>query len=159
MDQPSDLQNKIKTLQEKLPSLLDDFKKYYVNVNKNPTYTDYQTHYQNIKANITSTANDLLTIFGDVTKNSQNISNGLSEINVLIESEKQKNAELTSIQNGVDNNYNGSKIMIDEYKELYNKNYMKNILMVVGIIGAGIALVKVFGNKNAASTNLPAMNK
>jgi len=159
MDQPSDLQNKIKTLQEKLPSLLDDFKKYYVNVNKNPTYTDYQTHYQNITSNITSTANDLLTIFGDVTKNSQNISNGLSEINVLIESEKQKNADLTSIQNGVDNNYNGSKIMIDEFKELYNKNYMKNILMVIGIIGAGIALVKVFGNKNTASTNLPVMNK
>lgn len=159
MDQPSDLQNKIKTLQQKLPSLLDDFKKYYVNTNKNPTYSDYQTHYQNIKANISSTANDLLKIFGDVTQNSQNISNSLSEINVLIESEKQKNTELRSIQNGVDNNYNGSKIMIDEYKEMYNKNYMKNILMVIGIIGAGITLVKFFGNKNSASSNLPVTNK
>ena len=42
--------SKINTLKEKLPSILDDFKKYYIFYNKNPEYTEYQQMFENIKS-------------------------------------------------------------------------------------------------------------
>jgi hypothetical protein len=152
MSQPFELQNKITTLQEKVPSILDDFKKYYVFFNKNPTYSEYQKIYENLTNNLNSISNELLTITNDVEKNTQIISNDLLKINELIEKEKNKNIELKSIESNINNNYNGSKIMINEYKEIYNENYIKNIFIFIGIIISGIVLTKVFSNKNASTT-------
>ena len=44
--------SQINTLKEKLPSILDDFKKYYVFYNKNPEYNEYQQMFENIKSNL-----------------------------------------------------------------------------------------------------------
>lgn len=153
--QPLELTNKIKTLQEKLPVILDDFKKYYVFFNKNPTYNEYQTIYENLKANLNSISNELLIIANDVEKNSKNIGDALLEINKLIENEKKQNFKFKTIETGLDNVYNGSKIMINEYKYLYNENYIKNILIFLGIGVAITTLIKVFSNTN----NLPLVNK
>jgi hypothetical protein len=147
MIQPSDLQNKITTLQEKLPPILDDFKKYYVFLNKNPTYSEYQTIYANLTGNINSIASELSFISNDVITNAKSVGDALLKINTLIESEKNKNLELKSIESNINNEYNGSKIMIQEYKQIYNENYIKNVLIFIGIIISGTALVKVFGNK------------
>ena len=64
--QSVEFNNKIKTIQEKLPSILDDFKKYYVFFNKNPTYSEYQKIYEDLKGNLSSIGNELLTITSDV---------------------------------------------------------------------------------------------
>ena len=154
MSQPFELQNKITTLQEKLPSILNDFKKYYVFFNKNPTYSEYQIIYENLTSNLNSITNELLTITNDVEKNKTTISNDLLKINQLIEKEKNKNIELKSIESNIKDNYNGSKIMIDEYKEIYNDNYIKNIFIFIGIIISVVVLIKVFSNKNTTS-NVP----
>jgi hypothetical protein len=39
---PEEIKEKIHTLQQQLPAILDDFKKYYVFYNKNPEYPEYQ---------------------------------------------------------------------------------------------------------------------
>jgi len=153
MSQPFELQNKITTLQEKLPSILDDFKKYYVFFNKNPTYSEYQKIYENLTSNLNSITNELLTITNDVEKNTKIVSDDLLKINELIEKEKNKNIELKSIESNINNNYNGSKIMINEYKEIYNENYIKNIFIFIGIIISGIVLTRVFSNKNTSASN------
>ena len=151
---PSDLQNKITALQEKLPAVLDDFKKYYVFFNKNPTYSEYQTIYANLTNNINSIFNELSSISNDVITNSQNLGDDLLKINTLIETEKTKFNKLKSIENSINNEYNGSKKMIDEYKQIYNENYIKNVLMFIGIIISGTALVKVFSNKNITTNQV-----
>lgn len=155
--QTMEFENKINTLQEKLPAILDDFKKYYVFFNKNPTYSEYQKNYENLKGNLNTISNDLLIIANDVEKNSKNIGDGLLEIHKLIEKEKNKNIKLKSIESNINNNYNGSRIMINEYKYLYNENYIKNLLIFLGI-GMGITtLIKVFTNNG--NNNLPLANK
>jgi hypothetical protein len=146
--------NKIKTLQEKLPAILDDFKKYYVFFNKNPTYNEYQTIYANLTNNINSIFNELSSIANDVITNSQNLGDDLLKINTLIEAEKTKFNKLKSIESSINNEYNGSKKMIDEYKQIYNENYIKNVLMFIGIIISGTALVKVFSNKNITTNQV-----
>jgi hypothetical protein len=141
--------NKIKTLQEKLPAILDDFKKYYVFFNKNPTYSEYQQIYENLKDNLNTISNELISITNDVEKNTKNIGEFLLKINQSIEKEKNKNIKLKSIESNINNSYNGSRVMINEYKEIYNSKYYNNIFMFIGIIISGATLVKVFANKNA----------
>ena len=146
--QPFELNNRIMTLQEKLPTILDDFKKYYVFFNKNPTYSEYETIYENLKGNLNTISNELLTITSDVEKNTKNIGEFLLKINESIANEKEKNIKLKSIESNINNSYNGSRVMINEYKEIYNSIYYNNILLFIGIIISGTALVKVFGNKS-----------
>ena len=141
--------NKIKTLQEKLPAILDDFKKYYVFFNKNPTYSEYQQIYENLKDNLNTISNELISITNDVEKNTKNIGEFLLKINQSIEKEKNKNIKLKSIESNINNSYNGSRVMINEYKEIYNSKYYNNIFMFIGIIISGATLFKVFANKNA----------
>jgi len=156
---PSELKKKVATLQEKLPPILDDFKKYYIFINKNPTFNEYQTIYANLTNNINSISSELLTISKNVMKYLQTLNNGLFKLNNLIKIEKNKNTEYKTMESNVNNKYNGSKIMIDEYKKIYNESYIKNILMFVGIIISIIILVKVFGSNNTiinnVSNNLP----
>jgi hypothetical protein len=146
--QTVEFNNKIKTIQEKLPTILDDFKKYYVFFNKNPTYSEYQTIYENLKGNLNSISNELLSITTDVEKNTKNIGDFLLKINQSIEREKNKNNKLKNIESNVNNSYNGSRVMINEYKETYNSKYYNNILLFIGIIISGTALIKVFANKS-----------
>jgi len=146
--QTIEFNNKINTLQEKLPSILDDFKKYYVFFNKNPTYSEYQKIYENLKGNLNSISNELLTITSDIEKNTKNIGEFLLKINELIEKEKDKNIKLKSIESNINNSYNGSRVMINEYKEIYNTKYYNNIFIIIGIIISGTALIKVFTNRN-----------
>jgi CCR4-NOT transcriptional regulation complex NOT5 subunit len=105
MIEPSELQNRITTLQEKLPPILDDFKKYYVFFNKNPTYSEYQTIYANLTGNINSIANELSSISNDVITNSQNIGDALLKINPLIENEKTKYNQLKKNEGNINNEY------------------------------------------------------
>jgi len=159
--QISSYSNDIKTLQEKLPAILDDFKKYYVFFNKNPTYSEYQTIYANLKSNMNSISNELSKIYDNVNSDSKKLSDALVNINALIENEKNRNARLMSYLSDINNKYSGSKIMIHDYSLKYNENYIKNILLFFGIIISITALVKIFGGKSNMknihnmNTNLP----
>ena len=117
----------INVLKEKLPSILDDFKKYYVFYNKNPTYSEYQTIFENIKSNLNSINTDLFKIQNSIEKNTTTISSEFEEINKLIKEEKTKNNTFKSSYDKLNNNLNGSKIMIDEYKQIYNEKYLNKI--------------------------------
>jgi hypothetical protein len=150
--QPSSYLNDIKILQGKLPAILDDFKKYYVFFNKNPTYSEYQSIYENLKSNMNSINNELLTIYQNVNNDSQNLSTALSNINKLIDFEKKRNQQLTSYSQNINNNYTGSEKMIDDYKKIYIKNFLKTILMFLGIVIEIIILIKIFGSKSNVNT-------
>jgi CCR4-NOT transcriptional regulation complex NOT5 subunit len=145
--QPNNLQNKVAILEEKLPAILDDFKKYYVFFNKNPTYNEYQIIYENIQSNLNSINRELESISNQTNENSGKISEYLIKLNKSIKEEKKKNLKFKNIQGSINNNYDNSKIMINEYKQTYNDHYMKNVLIVLGIFISGAALIKVFTNR------------
>ena len=144
----------VKTLQEKLPAILDDFKKYYVFFNKNPTYSEYQTIFENIKGNLNSINSDLFKILNDIERNTNNISDNFTEVNKIIKDEKNKNTKLKYIYDKINNNLNGSRTMIDEYKQIYNEKYLNNVFIFIGIIVSGVILTKVFSKNNNTITNV-----
>jgi hypothetical protein len=51
---------------------------------------------------------------------------------------------MKQILQSIENNYNASDERIDNYKEMYNNQYFKNVTMVIGILIGGVILTKVF---------------
>jgi septation ring formation regulator EzrA len=137
----------IKTIEEKLPSILDDFKKYYVFYNKNPGYDEYKSIFENLKANITDIENQLFKISNKVDSDIANTSKQLLQFNKLIEKERARYSKLKSQVAQYNNKYNGSKELISNYKEIYNLNYLRNIFMFLGIIIAIVTLLQIFTKK------------
>jgi tetrahydromethanopterin S-methyltransferase subunit G len=147
------LENNIKTLEEKLPAILDDFKKYYIFYNKTPTYNEYQTIFENLKSNLDSINSELFDISTKVENSSQFISDQLMKMNILIEKEKSKNTTLKSNTHDLNNKYHGSKEMINEYKQIYNNKYLRNISLFVGIF-IGVLLLYIFFSKPSTKTSI-----
>ena len=123
----TDYLNQIQIIQEKLPSLLDDFKKYYVFYSKNPTFNEYQSIFDNLQLNLKDIENQLIKISNSTDIHIFEVANKLLEINKLIEKEKSLNKKLKSEESQNSNKYNGSKELISNYKEIYNRQYLMNI--------------------------------
>jgi galactitol-specific phosphotransferase system IIB component len=136
--------SKINTLKEKLPSILDDFKKYYIFYNKNPEYTEYQQMFENIKSNLQSINSDLFMTSNNIEKDTESINDRLQKINILIRKEKMKNQQLKKRLGIVEKKYNGSDELISDYKEIYNLDYLNNFALLFGVILLGVTLVSKF---------------
>ena len=129
LTKPQVFLSQINTLKEKLPSILDDFKKYYVFYNKNPEYSEYQQMFENIKGNL------------------QNINSELFMTSNNIEKEKIKNRQLKRRLGIIEKKYNGSDELISDYKEIYNLDYLKNFALFYGIILLGLIMDLKFRGK------------
>ena len=110
--------------------------------------------FENIKSNLNSISSDLFKIMNSVEKNINSISKNFTEINKLITYEKNKNKRLKNIYDNINDNYNGSKLMISEYKQIYNQKFMNNVFILLGIIVNGIIIAKVFTKQNTTITNV-----
>lgn len=143
--------SKIKTLEEQLPAILDDFKKYYVFYNKNPEYDEYQKMFENIKSNIQTLNSTLFTITNDIESNTEDINEKLTALNVLIRREKETNKRLKRKLGYAEEKSNGADEMIHNYKELYDMNYLRNWGLFLGLVMSCIALSKTFKKIQTAS--------
>lgn len=138
--QPDSFLSKINTLQEKLPPIIDDFKKYYILHNKNPLYQDYTIYFENIKANMNSINSEVVSIDTEVNNNIDIINEKLSTINESIQKEKEINIKLKEAKEKIKNKKQGSSILIDDYKSIYNRQYLNNFSILAGIIVGGYLL-------------------
>ena len=86
---PGIFKEKLQTLNQQLPAILADFKKYYVFFNKNPEYPEYQTSFENIKTNIIKLSSDLFMLSNDVQSSTNELNKKLFALNVLINGESQ----------------------------------------------------------------------
>ena len=144
LTKPQVFLSQINTLKEKLPSVLDDFKKYYVFYNKNPEYSEYQQMFENIKGNLQNINSELFMISNNIEKDTENINDRLQKINALIAKEKMKNRQLKRRLGIVEKKYNGSDELISDYKEMYNLDYLTNFSLFYGIVLLGVMLASKF---------------
>ena len=126
--------SQINTLKEKLPSILDDFKKYYVFYNKNPEYNEYQQMFENIKSNLQNMNSELFMTSNNIEKDTENINNRLQKINALIAKEKIKNKKLKKKLVYIEKQYNCYDELISDYKDIYNLDYLTNFALFFGVI-------------------------
>ena len=147
LTKPQVILSQINNLKEKLPSILDDFKKYYVFYNKNPEYNEYQQIFENIKGNLQNINSELFMTSNNIEKNTESINDRLQKINVLITKEKIKNRQLKRRLGIVEKKYNGSDELISDYKEIYNLDYLKNFALFYGVLSLIIIMSSRFSSR------------
>jgi hypothetical protein len=144
LTKPEVFLSQINTLKEKLTPILDDFKKYYVFYNKNPEYNEYQQMFENIKSNLQKINSELFMTINNIEKDTETINDRLQQIDQLIEQEKIKNRRLKRRLGIVEKKYNGSDELINDYKEIYNLDYLKNFALFYGVVLLGGILASRF---------------
>lgn len=145
---PDDYQNKLDILKSQMPQILNDFKKYYVFYNKNPSLNEYQQLYDNIKNNLQSLISQLFVIDNNIRTDVQQINNQLIILNDEINNEKNKHKKFNKLFQKLDNKYNASHKMIDNYKTNYNIIYLNNWSLFVGSVLTTFIIYKVYKSNN-----------
>ena len=140
---PEILKEKLQILNQQLPAILDDFKKYYIFFNKNPEYPEYQNHFENIKGNLTKIYSELFILSNDVESSTQDINDKFFDLNVLIQQEKERNRMLKRKLGIVENKNNASTELISDYKQIYNSGYLRNWALFFSIIIIGAYISKI----------------
>jgi hypothetical protein len=144
---PDIYRNKLDILKSQMPQILDEFKKYYVFYNKNPSLNEYQQIYDNIKNNLQSLISQLFVIDNEIQMNVEQINKQLIILHNEINKEKNKNIKFNRHFNKLENKYNASHKLIDNYKTNYNIIYLNNWSLFVGSILSSFIIYKVYKQK------------
>jgi hypothetical protein len=124
---------KINNMKRSFFSALDDFKKYYVYYNKNPEVNEFQNFYSSSKGQLQGLNSDMFLVTNSIQKKIQDLDNEMKTTSMKLDSEKKLNEELTKLMKKLETTQDGSKIMIDDAKEEYNRQYYKNWELFIGI--------------------------
>jgi hypothetical protein len=144
----SQFKEKLETLEQQLPAILTDFKKYYVFYNKNPEYPEYQQSFENIKGNLNKVNSDLFILSNSIQSTTDVLNTNLKELYILIEKEKKINSDLKRKLGIVENTNNASTELISDYKEIYESEYLKNWGLFFSILIAGSIISKTYKSTN-----------
>jgi len=135
-----DLQPETKIYQEKLNTLtstflsaLDDFKKYYVFTFKNPEVDEYQNFFLNSKSQLQNINKEVILVSNDIKKDIEKINFIVNKINIQLGNEKELNGEMLNLFNNLQNSNNGSSLLLEETTNIYNKQYLYNCEIALGI--------------------------
>jgi hypothetical protein len=137
---------KIHQLNSGVDFLLKEFKKLYVITNMHPTNEEYQTQYQNVVNSLAEILSKLFSISNDVQVNIDKLNKYLFDFDILIRQERVKNKELKRKLGIVENKSNTSSEMINNYKDIYDKRYLRNWSLLLSSVIGILTIVKIFKN-------------
>jgi hypothetical protein len=144
---PEIFNEKLETLKNKLPGILDDFKKSYLFYNKNLQNTEYQQIYESNKNNLTLFNSDVFLLSNEIEYNTEKLNNMLLKLNNIIVNEKKENKELKKKIKIVKNKDSAADILINDYKYIYGLNYTKNWGLFFSIFISCFSIYQVYKNK------------
>jgi hypothetical protein len=150
---PTDLLSDILILVETVPHLLEDYTKNYVLYHKNPQNDENATLFENIKSSLEIVNSKLFLLNNSIEKETQIINDKLILYNNQIQSQKKDNGKMKQFLKSIENKYNASDERMDNFIEMYNNQYFKNITVLIGILLASTLLVKVFTKTNVIVPN------
>jgi len=156
--QPRQFIQNLETLQSQLPSILDDFKKYYVFYNKNPEYQEYQTNFQNIKGNLNNINTQLFTLSNSVESSIDQLNKKLFGLDLLIKKERETNKKLKRTLGIAENKNAVTSELISNYKTMYDSGYLRNWALFIATIIVGISIKIVFKKPQPISFNSSLKN-
>lgn len=143
-EKPEVFKEKVETLQEQLPAILDDFNKYFVLYNIDPNYPEFETTFNNIKQNLNTMGASLFMVSNNVDFNIENINKTFKKLDILITKERRKNRELRRRLGIIDDKNSSSKELIDNYNEMYDTDYLRNWGLFLSSIVVGVGISKMF---------------
>jgi hypothetical protein len=143
-EKPELFKEKVQTLQEQLPPILDDFNKYFVLYHTDPNYPEFETTFNNIKQNLNTMGASLFMVSNNVDVSIENINKKFKALDILITKERRKNRELRRRLGIIDDQNNSSKELIDNYNEMYDSDYLRNWGLFLSSILVGVGISKMF---------------
>jgi hypothetical protein len=121
-------------MRESVPPLIGNFIRYQVLSKTNPAYSEYSTSLSNAEKSLKEVGADMKNIAVKNATATSIIQSHLTELNVEITKNKKENGKLKKIINSDETGVSGSNEMISDSTLLYNTQYAKNAMMIVGII-------------------------
>ena len=149
----TDYSTQVADLQNTFPGVLDDFKTYFVFYHKNPDYSEYQNNFENAKSNLEKLITNLYKISSSVQTSTSNINANMEKINKSIQENKENYLKLKTRILNLKESYNTSDLMIDDYVSIYNMYYLKNAVILLGVLLQIWILTKVFKSVPVAPTS------
>ena len=143
-ENPDNFKEKITELEDKLPFILEDFKKNYVLYNKDQDYNEYQQTFEVSKGNLQQINFDLSTVETDVSMNTAKLNEQLNELNTQIEEEREENRMLKLQLGLVEDGTNSMDEMIGDYKKKYNLAYLRNWGLLLSILVVCFTMKSIF---------------
>lgn len=147
------LKNKLSTLDEQMPYILDEYQKYYVFLHKNPEYPEYQQMFANAQTNLTKIGSEFFTISNKIDVDTDLLNKKLSCLNAMIVKEKSKNTLLKRRLGIIENKSNASSELIYDYRQIYDEEYLRNWALIISIIIAAFAIKNIYSNTNGDITS------
>jgi hypothetical protein len=141
---PEFFTERVKTLEQQLPPILDEFNTYFVLYNKTPNYPEYENIFNNIKQNLNSLGASLFMVSNDVDTNIDNINKAFKALDILINRERKRNRELKRRLGIVETEANSSKEMIHDYNQMYDEDYLRNWGLFLSTVVVGVSISKMF---------------
>ena len=136
----------LNTLNDSINLILDEFKNLYVITTMHPGNQEYLQLFENCKANINQIEAKLFTITNNIQSDTNKINSSLLEIDTSIKVERNTNKELKQKLGIIEHKNNSASEMIDNYKEMYDSNYLRNwslsLSTILCIITIGIVYKK-----------------
>ena len=123
------------SIKQQIPSILDDFTKYYIFYNKNPEYDEYQRLYYNIKDNMDGLESQVKKTSQSIDQETEKLNIILKNINGKINLEKARNKQLRKRLGLAVNESNGAGEMVRDYTSVYDSGYTRNWSLAIGIVG------------------------
>lgn len=142
---------KLVTYSEQIVSILDDYKKSYIYYNTNPDNQDYAKMFSIDSGNLTALNKNLFVTTNDIQKDIDELNKKISELDKRLVKEKALNGELLSKLQQLEGKGNGSQVMNSNSKEMYEKQYISNWNIFIGIFIIIGMLASVFRKSYAAS--------
>ena len=155
MDQVKQNYTNLKTYNEQIGPILDEYKKGYIYYNTNPDNNEYSRIFSVASGNVTALNKDLFVTTNDIQKNIDDLNIQLTALDAKITKEKKTNTQLISKLQHLEGKNNGSHVMSSNSQELYKQQYISNWDMVLGILIISGALVSVFKKPKGTVSSVP----
>jgi hypothetical protein len=146
-EQSEIISEQINSIKSTFYSVLDDYKKYYIFYHTHPEVNEYQNYYLQSKNQLTKLIKDLLNITTNINIKINELSDETSNTYNTLKEERVAYEDLTKKVNSLTGTKNGSKMLIDDFKEKYNEQYYNNIELFFGILLVGLAMKYTFSNE------------
>jgi len=147
------LKNKLATLDEQMPYILEEYEKYYVFLHKNPEYPEYQQMFANAQTNLTKIGSEFFTISNKIDVDTDLLNKRLICLNAMIVKEKRENTFLKRRLGIIENKSNASSELIYDYKQMYDEGYLRNWALIISIIIAAFSIKNIYSNSTGDMTS------
>ena len=146
------------SIKQQIPSVVDDFTKYYIFYNKNPEYDEYQRLYNNIKDNMDNLESQVKKTSQSIDQDTAKLNEILKTVNEKISKEKARNKQLRRRLGLAENESNGADEMVRDYTTVYDAGYTRNWSLVIGIVGLLVYGVQLYSGANIQKAIQDASN-